>query len=82
MVPLRVRTDRKIKKIPLWMCLRGYLPTSLGGQPVYDSVVQYKWFDSNTELMAYLIQQLTVAIVWKRWKHMRAIAAHIRSTNI
>jgi len=64
------------------MALRGYLPRTLGGMPVYEAVVHYKWFDTNEELMAYLVQQLTVAIVWDRKKHMEAIGALIREVKL
>ncbi len=71
---IRHRADRKLKPIPLWMTLRGYLPRAIGGMPVYEAVVYYRWFDSDKDLLEYLAQQLAVAIVWRRHHHMKAIA--------
>lgn len=66
------------KPIPLRMLLRGYLPCWLGGEMVYDAVVRTNHFESDSQLMFYLLEQARIAAARGEDFHECAIDAHIQ----
>lgn len=65
--------------IPWGIALRGFLPSWLGGEPVYLAVVCARHF-STTELLAdYLLRQHLIASARSEVKHADAILGILKS---
>lgn len=65
--------------IPWGMALRGFLPSWLGGEPVYLAVFRARHF-STTELLAdYLLRQHLIASARSEAKHADAILGILQS---
>lgn len=65
--------------IPWGVVLRGFLPSWLGGEPVYLAVFRTRHF-STTELLAdYLLRQHLIASARSEVKHADAILGILKS---